>query len=451
MELSTFLIAALNSIDDGFLMIDRAGRIVFASRAYEQLIGLRSEQIVGRLLLEMRPGARLKNVMDQGQKQKYIKRVEGAQEYVTSLYPIVHEGEIIGGVSVGALLKHALENSEMVSKYKHKISELTRTIKDIQRASITFDNIVAKDLSSLSLQYLAKKVARKNIDILITGESGTGKEMYAQAIHNASERREESFIAVNCAALQNNLLESELFGYEEGAFTGARKGGKAGLFEAAEGGTMFLDEISELPYDLQAKVLRVLQEKTVRRVGGTKEIPVNVRVIAASNVDLESRIAKGIFREDLYYRIAVFPIEILPLRKRPDDILPMAGYFLRNYETQLGRRIDISEEARKALLLYEWPGNIRELKNAIDFAATLMNGFEITLEDLPQRLQNLYAQSDVKVSNLKVKVKAFEKKQILHAIDIYGDTLEGKKQAAEALGISLTSLYGKLQDKASDD
>jgi transcriptional regulator with PAS, ATPase and Fis domain len=282
--------------------------------------------------------------------------------------------------------------------------------------------------------------------VLIYGESGTGKELYAQAIHNASERRNGPFIAINCATFDHQLLESELFGYEEGAFTGAKKGGKIGLFEIAEGGTLFLDEISEMNYTLQARLLRVLQERLLRRVGGVEEIPLNVRVISATNVDLEHMIHEHTFRKDLYYRIAVFPIRLTPLRNRREDIVPLAETFAADMSNQLGQHIAISEDVKAIFNNYLWHGNIRELKNTIEFAANLMEGGVILPVHLPSRIQNeAMKQRLIDVKPLHMIIGEVEVREIEKAIMTFGDSLEGKRQAAKALGISLATLYNKMK------
>lgn len=441
--LQQLLLAAWDSIDDGVLMIDSNGIVVFVNQSYSLLP---PGEILGKDLVAKRPGAKLTEVVRTGVKQKHALRQEGQQEYVISMYPVYDkEGTPLGGVSIGSALDISLQNAAAISRYQKRITRLERQIRDIQRAKTTFDDIIARDLSSLETKKTARRVATKEIDVLLTGESGVGKELYAQAIHNASSRRGESFIAVNCAVLQSNLLESELFGYEEGAFTGAKKGGKIGLFEAAKGGTLFLDEVSELNYDLQAKVLRALQERTVRRIGGTREIPIDVRIVAATNVDLENLVAKGLFRDDLYYRIAVFPLVIPPLRKRRDDILPLARQFLQHYENKVKRRIDLRPEVEKALLQYEWSGNVRELKNVIDYATAMMDGYIIESCHLPKRLSAFCSGPDKPVSRLKDRLQELEKEEIRKAIQYFGDNLEGKKQAAAALGISLATLYSKLQ------
>lgn len=246
------------------------------------------------------------------------------------------------------------------------------------RAKYTFEDILGKSEIIKKYKKIAKRMAASNSSILITGESGTGKELFAQAIHNSSKRKNYPFVAVNCAAITESLLESELFGYEEGAFTGARKGGKPGLFELAHRGTLFLDEIGEMPLNLQAKLLRVLQEREVMRIGGSNLIKVDVRIISVTNRNLKDMLRKGKFRKDLYYRLSVLPLNLPPLRDRRDDIIPL----LNGIKNQLNVDFTLTGSAKNALINYNWNGNVRELKNYIEYFASL-DIKEIDLKDLP--------------------------------------------------------------------
>jgi len=290
--------------------------------------------------------------------------------------------------------------------------------------------------------------------VLLTGESGTGKEVLARAIHNNSRRRDKTWIAVNCAALPEALLESEMFGYVKGAFTGALADRK-GLFEAANGGTLFLDEIFSMPLALQGKLLRVLQEREIRPVGGTITVPVNVRVLAASNGSFEDKVRDGTFRQDLYYRLAVITIEVASLRDRPEDILPLAQFFLRK-ETPAGAPCpQLSREAADALMHCPWPGNVRELENAIKYAMAFMQNNEITLDTLPARVAAHVSDSVSQAATAtlvekyrNVSLRAFlrqKEKEYLEQVIAYANG--DKEQAAKALQISLATLYRKLLDE----
>ena len=288
----------------------------------------------------------------------------------------------------------------------------------------------------------ASAIAKSPSTVLITGESGTGKELFARAIHNSSLRSENPFIPVNCSAIPDPLLESELFGYDGGAFTGAKASGKPGIFEMAEKGTIFLDEIGDMPLNLQVKLLRVLQEKAVQHVGGTKNIDIDVRVIAATNQNLMAKIEKGEFRKDLFYRLNVIPLVIPSLRERSQDIPALAAFLCDKYAPILNRRITgISEEALRILCEYQWPGNVRELENAIEYAINYtFDGEVITAGSLPAWL----SQQTNPSSPLSIE-KMSEREKIKSLLIISGTSLEAKKQIAEILGVSLATLYRKIK------
>ena len=318
-----------------------------------------------------------------------------------------------------------------------------------------FENFIASSPLMRQVSETIQKVGPTAATVLINGESGTGKEVVARTLHKASPRADKPWVAVNCAAIPENLLESEMFGHVKGAFTGAYAD-KEGLFEAANGGTLFLDEISSMPLILQGKLLRVLQEREIRRVGGTKDIPVDVRVIAASNTDLEQAVVKGAFRSDLYYRFAVITIDIPPLRQRTDDILPLAQHFVR-METPEGDQVPaITPETAMVLAAYDWPGNVRELENAIRHAlAFLQDGESITPDLLPPKILRHRSEgapaeagaislgSGITSSNTSLKsfLKQKEKEYIEHILSTTGGD---KEKAAETLKVNLSTLYRKL-------
>ena len=320
-----------------------------------------------------------------------------------------------------------------------------------------YENFIATSPLMQQVCETIQKVGPTAATVLINGESGTGKEVIARTLHKASPRADKPWVAVNCAALPENLLESEMFGHVKGAFTGAYAD-KEGLFEVANGGTLFLDEISSMPLLLQGKLLRVLQEREIRRVGGTSDIPVDVRVIAASNADLEQAVVKGTFRSDLYYRFAVITIDIPPLRKRTEDILPLALHFVRT-ETPHGEHIPaITPEAARVLAAYDWPGNVRELENAMRHALTfLQDGGDITPDLLPPKIMahkpavetvvpgEVSLGSGLSSSNTSLKsfLKQKEREYIEH---ILSATNGDKEKAAETLKVNLSTLYRKLSD-----
>ena len=301
-----------------------------------------------------------------------------------------------------------------------------------------FENIITKSSKMQRMIELIKVVAKSNATVLITGESGTGKELVARAIHSQSHRQSKPFVAVSCAALPESLLESELFGHEKGSFTGAyaRKKGK---FEFANGGTLFLDEIGEMSANIQVHLLRVLEEKEFSRVGGNEPIKVDVRVVSATNKDLRKAIEKGEFREDLYYRLNVVPIELPPLRERKEDIPLLAQHFLNKFALENKKEVsEFSPEATEFLLGYDWPGNVRELENAIERAAILAKDSLITIADLPQENMSL-ARSTMPEKNLREVEKE-------HILDVLGETGGNYSEAARLLGITRMTLYKKARE-----
>ncbi|AKJ63547.1 sigma-54-dependent transcriptional regulator [Kiritimatiella glycovorans] len=312
-------------------------------------------------------------------------------------------------------------------------------------------NIIAESPAMRKVCDMVERVAPTSTTVLIYGESGTGKELVARALHSHSPRANNEFMPVNCAALPENLMESEMFGHVKGAFTGASSD-KTGLFEAASGGTLFLDEIGAMPLNIQSKLLRALQDKVVRKVGGTKNVEVDVRLVAASNSPLEDLIREGRFREDLYYRLSVITIEIPPLRDRPEDLLPLAKYLMRR-EIGPDRELPtLDHEARHILENYGWPGNVRELENAIRHALTFEKEGVITRESLPAKIVESVQQEGVespsraeeyKGKSLKAFLRSKEKEYLQNVIDSTGGN---KEEAARALGISLATLYRKLSD-----
>lgn len=311
-----------------------------------------------------------------------------------------------------------------------------------------FENFIANSPAMMEVCETIQKVAPTAATVLINGESGTGKEVVARAIHLSSTRAKRPWVAVNCAAIPGELLESEMFGHVKGAFTGA-VADKEGLFEAASGGTLFLDEIASMPLILQGKLLRALQEKEIRRVGGTKAIPVDVRVIAASNSNLEEAVVKGTFRSDLFYRFAVITIDIPPLRERPEDVMPLVRHFIAGETPSGANQPTVSDAAAKALLAYSWPGNVRELENAIKHALTFMRGGEITPGDLPTRVtENKDAAAAPVASNQSASLKSFLKQKEREYIGQILSSVGGdKEKAAETLKVNLSTLYRKLSDE----
>ena len=306
---------------------------------------------------------------------------------------------------------------------------------------------------------MPKKASQSNSTLLITGESGTGKELFARAVHYASDRKSEPFIAINCSAIPENLFESELFGYSEGAFTGASRGGHPGKFELADRGTLLLDEIGEMPLHLQPKLLRVLQDGKVTRVGGSRQIEVDVRIIASTNVNLEEKVRNREFREDLYYRLNVIPLDVPPLRARREDIGIMTSTFIEKFSRKLGKKVEGAEiSVLRAIEAYEWEGNVRELENAVEYAVNMAEGSIISLRDLPPKLQitaserndhqgikKIAAEQSEESREKIMNLEELEKREIEKAMiyrENHGLTVD---EMCNMLGISRATLYRKIK------
>jgi len=345
--------------------------------------------------------------------------------------------------------KQNLMNIVIVFKEVKKVRKLANKIMG-HHAIYTFDKIIGQDPEFVRIIEYAKKLADSRSNILIMGESGTGKELFAQAIHNYSIRHDEPFVALNCGAIPRNLIESELFGYEGGAFTGSKSAGQPGKFQIAEGGTIFLDEIGEMPLDMQTRLLRVIEEGTMRRIGSNKEIVVDVRVIAASNKDLKEEVAKGNFRKDLYYRLNVLPIKLIPLRERKGDIPLLSKYFMERISMKLNKKsVNINEETMRSLIEYEWPGNVRELENIIELMVnteSIPDSFikaQIQSQTKAEAGDNVYAgELPDAVADENMNLNYIEKKYILKVLDLQNWNIT---QCAKILGIGRNTLYRKME------
>lgn len=448
-EVQSMLGAVFNATQDAISVVDKNGIGIMVNPAYTKITGLSEKDVLGKIAtvdiaegesVHMQVLATKKPV-----KGALLKVGPNRKEVLVNAAPIIVDGELIG--SVGVL--HDITEMNRLSEELRQAKQIIRKLE----AKYTFDDIEGKDPELLNAIEKAKKAADTPVTVLLIGESGTGKEIFAHAIHNASERKYKQFVRVNCAAIPQPLLESELFGYEEGAFTGAKKGGKKGLFEEANGGTIFLDEIGEINVETQAKLLRVLQEKEIMKVGGIKPISIDVRVIAASNIDLEHAIMQGRFRKDLYYRLNMFPIRIPPLKKRKGDIPYLARFFIKKYNQEYGRNIeDIDDAALEKLMGYNWPGNVREFENIIGRAIINMKMTEkiiqkrhlpkFELEDQETDIASEAGYFQEKVMTLDQLTEKIEKQYIAHVLKLCENN---KTQAAKLLNVSLRNLYYKLE------
>lgn len=434
----------LDSIAEGINIIDTEYRVVFGNKAYCSFIRVERENLIGKKLRDIRPNAKLPDVVKAGTNLMHVERSENGEYYFVNMYAIKCDGKVIGGISVVTFVDEAFSFKKQIEQLEKKLEKKILRINKANSARYTFESITSIGPAMTEIKNAAMKVAETDMTVLLESETGTGKELFANAIHNFSLRKNEVFIAVNCANFRGEILDSELFGYVEGAFTGAKKGGKMGLFEAADKGTIFLDEISEMDIGLQAKLLRALQEKMIRPVGGVDDIPVDVRIICASNADLKDYVKQGKFRADLYYRLSVYPIRIPPLRERVDDITAIAKEQLHKISKKLKRVIDIDDVALGILQKYHWPGNVRELINILEFSSFNAKNGLITVDCLPE---SIYGQMETFCDDkLTDRVKKFEKAEILKEIQKFGNTTEGKRKAAKNLGLSLASLYNKLSN-----
>jgi len=352
----------IDASTDGIVAIDESARIALFNKGAEELFHVGRNQARGLLISDILPNSGLPDVLLTGAEEIGEVQIIDAKQIATKRIPIKTNNEIVGVVATFQEVSQLQNYEQSVRQKLHKKGLVAKS---------HLNQIIGEAPALKRVKELARTYATSNSTVLITGESGTGKELFAQSIHNLSSRRNAPFVAVNCAALPENLLESELFGYEEGAFSGAKRGGKMGLAELAHGGTFFLDEIGEMPLPLQARILRMIQEKEVMRLGGHKVIPVDVRIICATNQDLTKLVANRNFREDLYYRLAVLPLHLPPLRDHPEDITQLANHCLPKFSSGKTPQKTISPDAVRLLQNHVWPGNVREFSNTMERLALL--------------------------------------------------------------------------------
>lgn len=459
-EVQTLLEAIIQSTQDAISVADAQGRGILINPAYTRLTGLSPEEVIGQPAdVDIAEGESMHlRVIRTKQPVRNVPLKLGRlkREVLVDVAPILVGNELKG--SVGVI--HDVSEIKRLTDELHRANHMIRTV----QSKYTFDDIIGHSSAILLAVEQAKRAAQTPATVLLRGESGTGKELFAHAIHHESDRFGKPLIRVNCAALSESLLESELFGYEAGAFTGARRGGRLGLFEEASAGTLFLDEIGELTPATQAKLLRALQEQEIVRVGGTTPVPINVRLITATHVNLEQAVATGKFREDLYYRLNVLPIVIPPLRYRREDIGEIGKYIVYRHNQTYGRNVAYISDAAVAMLQsYDWPGNVRELENAIGRAMIHMAYHETVMEayHLPElqrvELTNppLSSVGEARATDyvgrgmsLQDMMRTVEGEIIRQALT---QTAGNKTQAARRLGISLRSLYYKLSESHHDD
>lgn len=425
------------------VIVDTNGLVRMMNRSYAEFLGIKPEDAVGKHVTEVIENTRLHIVTKTGKEEiDEIQRING-HDAVTTRIPIIENNKIQGAIGK-VMFKDIWEVEALYKKLNTANKELNlykERLKKINGEYFALDKIIGESKEIKQLKKVVSQVANTDSTILITGESGTGKEVFANAIHEISDRRDNNFIKINCAAIPENILESELFGYEEGAFTGAKRGGKAGKFELAHGGTILLDEIGDMSLNMQAKILRVLQEKEVMRVGGYKANKIDVRIIAATNQNLQEKIKKGEFREDLYFRLNVVNLNLPALRERPNDVKTLCDYFITIYNKKFGIYVEqIEDDALQHMIKYPWPGNVRELRNVIERAYNFVNGDTIKTQHLPSKI--IDQQISPCVGDLNKILDDVERQSIIKALET---TNGNKSRAAKMLGINRSGLYQKLK------
>ncbi|HSQ33782.1 MAG TPA: sigma 54-interacting transcriptional regulator [Peptostreptococcaceae bacterium] len=431
------IFAVINSVDQGIVAINKNKEIEIFNSYCENIFNSKKQEVLGKKIdeiLHIQDDAPILNLINNGEEYDNIKMKTTSyknKQYITTGRSIKDdEGNILGAV---ASLRDINEVREMVDVIYNKDED-------------AFKGVIGNSRELQNLKDIIKMISKGNSTVLLRGESGTGKEVFAKAIHNLSDRKDKKMITINCAALPENLIESELFGYEEGSFTGAIKGGKIGLFKEANGGTIFLDEIGELSMILQAKLLRVIQEGKIRKIGSGKEENVDVRIITATNRDLENMIKNEKFREDLYYRLNVIPIYIPPIRERKEDIPLLVKFFIDKLNKKINKDIiGFDSEYINELMNYEWPGNVRELENVIERSMNLCNGKLLNTKNLMLNFRQnraIYVKEyEEPVVNLQKAVENVEKNIINKTLS----TSDSIRKAAKKLGISHTALINKIK------
>jgi PAS domain S-box-containing protein len=439
---------ALANAYEGLIITDPDGIIVKSNRAYANFLGTSLEQMVGKHVVDVVENTRMHIVARTGIPEiAQIQRIRG-HDMVCSRIPIYEHGKVVAVVGkimfqdIGDLFAMTGKFARMEKELEYYKSELSRRL----GAKYSFDHIVGRSAELERVKALGRKVARSDSTVLLEGESGTGKELFAHAIHVESARALGPFVKVNCAAIPESLFESELFGYKAGAFTGAHRHGKKGKFGLADKGTLFLDEVSELPLAMQVKLLRVLQEKEIEPVGAVEPEQIDVRIIAASNLDLEKLTARHAFRQDLFYRLNVVRLSIPALRERREDVPTIAEALLRQLEKETGIPVEgLDPEAEAVLCDYAWPGNVRELRNVLEQALYVKTDRHVRRDNLPRAL--LESVRDERpaeeLQTLRCRLQHTEEEILRRALkEAKGD----KQLAARRLGISKSSMYAKLEE-----
>jgi PAS domain S-box-containing protein len=432
----------IESSYDGIYITDGKGKTMKVNKAYEKLTGIKREKLIGRMMIDLEKESIVSRsatliVLKKREAVTLEQWINNKKKLLVTANPIWNEEG-----KIDMVVTNVRDITEL-DYLKQEVEKSREIVKQMQYQILENDSIVARDPKSFAMIDMANRVSKKSTTVIITGETGTGKEVIAKYIHNHSSRKDGAFIKVNCGAIPENLVESELFGYEKGSFTGASSTGKVGIVEMADKGTLFLDEIGELPLPAQVKLLRVLQEGEVRRIGSVETKKVDVRFIAATNMDLYEMTLEGKFREDLYYRLNIVPINLLPLRERKDDIIPMALNFITKYNEKYGESKSFSPEVLDLFRSYDWPGNIRQLKNIVERCYIMSDERKIYKESVPYEIRGMdyLIEKHSETLIMKEAVKQLEMDLMDEAFRKFGNV----RDAAKSLGIDASTFVRKRQ------
>lgn len=454
------LMEAMDAVTDGVVIVDTDSRIVYLNEAYTHILNVKKEKVLYRRMDEIEPGAVILDTLidHKPRLHQFVEVRTRGKKILVNITPIFKEGVFCGAISVFkditeiTVVQRELEKTQRLS---HSIFKALSAEKPLLPRE--FSHIIGEDPAFLRCLKMAEIVAPTEATVLIEGESGAGKEVFVQAIRSLSGKRSRTFVSMNCSAIPETLIESELFGYTAGSFTGASRSGKAGKFELADGGTIFLDEIGEMPLFMQSKLLRVLQSGEIQKIGSDKVQKVDVRVIAATNRNLKQMVADGKFREDLYFRLNTFKIVIPPLRKRPKDIMLLANHFLDRFSEKYNKHLSFSPGTAAVLQKSPWSGNVRQLESCIEYAVIVAGGSVVLPEDLPDELlqgqdsglaelpekeQSVPVSPQKDVSSLRMDIEQIERERMREALE---KAQGNKTRAMELLGISRRTFYKKYK------
>lgn len=446
-ELRVVMQTLMDTSNEGIVIVDRNGAISACNEIFSGFIKKKHNWVVGKNISKICPELDLSNVLTRGEQElTELKQIRGSDVFVTSL-PIIHGQEITGAVS-RIMFKHLIEAEPLANKLntlRGKLAFYREQLEKMSGAKYSIDNIIGKSQIILQLKETIRKVAPGNSTILLKGEPGTGKELFAHAIHLESPRKHGPFVKVNCSAVPENMLEAELFGFGDSAVTGGRKAGQIGKLELADQGTIFLDEIGNLSQEIQSKLLKVIQDNVLQRMGDDTMIPVDVRIVTATNRNLEDLVRQKLFREDLYYHLNVLSFYIPPIRERQEDIEPLINFLIEKFNNEFGKKvIGISSEVYSILIKHSWPGNVRELESVLERAFNVIEDQIIQPHHLPAYLKRTVT-NEVK-ANERVSLKSIlenaERNALVQALQKTGGN---KVKAAKLLSISRAGLYQKLE------